>query len=94
MRPLSPALSSPQACAVGLIAVGIWVQLVLNQTITQGATPGSLLPVVIIAVGAFLFLVAFVGCCGTARGLALLEGRSSGEGLGGWVGEGNFCECS
>lgn len=67
MRPLSPALSSPQACAVGLIAVGIWVQLVLNQTITQGATPGSLLPVVIIAVGAFLFLVAFVGCCGTCK---------------------------
>ncbi|XP_005663935.1 CD63 antigen [Sus scrofa] len=55
------------ACAVGLIAVGIWVQLVLNQTITQGATPGSLLPVVIIAVGAFLFLVAFVGCCGTCK---------------------------
>ncbi|XP_072828529.1 CD63 antigen [Vicugna pacos] len=55
------------ACAVGLIAVGVGVQLVLNQTITQGATPGSLLPVVIITVGAFLFLVAFVGCCGTCK---------------------------
>ncbi|XP_025738584.1 CD63 antigen [Callorhinus ursinus] len=55
------------ACAVGLIAVGVGAQLVLSQTITQGATPGSLLPVVIIAVGAFLFLVAFVGCCGACK---------------------------
>ncbi|XP_012608451.1 CD63 antigen [Microcebus murinus] len=55
------------ACALGLIAVGIGTQLVLSQTITQGTTPGSLLPVVIIAVGAFLFLVAFVGCCGTCK---------------------------
>ncbi|XP_039327867.1 CD63 antigen [Saimiri boliviensis] len=55
------------ACAVGLIAVGVGVQLVLSQTIIQGATPGSLLPVVIIAVGVFLFLVAFVGCCGACK---------------------------
>uniref|UniRef100_A0A7N5P359 CD63 antigen n=3 Tax=Ailuropoda melanoleuca TaxID=9646 RepID=A0A7N5P359_AILME len=55
------------ACAVGLIAVGVGAQLVLSQTIIQGATPGSLLPVVIIAVGAFLFLVAFVGCCGACK---------------------------
>ncbi|KAM6216036.1 CD63 antigen isoform 4-T4 [Rhynchocyon petersi] len=55
------------ACAVGLIAVGVGAQLVLNQTINQGITPGSLLPVVIIAVGAFLFLVALVGCCGACK---------------------------
>lgn len=47
--------------------MGVGTQLVLSQTITQGTTPGSLLPVVIIAVGAFLFLVAFVGCCGTCK---------------------------
>lgn len=65
---LSPDLpSSSQACAVGLIAVGVGTHLVLNQTITHGATPGFLLPVVIIAVGAFLFLVAFVGCCGACK---------------------------
>lgn len=52
---------------MGLIAVGVGAQLVLRQTIVQGATPGSLLPVVIIAVGAFLFLVAFVGCCGACK---------------------------
>lgn len=62
-----PDLPSSQACAVGLIAVGVGAQLVLSQTIIQGATPGSLLPVVIIAVGAFLFLVAFVGCCGACK---------------------------
>ncbi|XP_017903608.1 PREDICTED: CD63 antigen isoform X1 [Capra hircus] len=55
------------ACAVGLIAVGVATQLVLNQTMTRGATPSFLLPVVIIAVGAFLFLVAFVGCCGACK---------------------------
>ncbi|KAM8803242.1 CD63 antigen [Rhynchonycteris naso] len=55
------------ACAVGLIAVGIEVQYILSQTISQGATPGSVLPVVIIAVGAFLFLVAIVGCCGACK---------------------------
>lgn len=55
------------ACAVGLIAIGVGVQVVLNQTITHEATPGSLLPVVIIAVGAFLFLVALVGCCGACK---------------------------
>uniref|UniRef100_A0ABI7ZDW9 Tetraspanin n=1 Tax=Felis catus TaxID=9685 RepID=A0ABI7ZDW9_FELCA len=63
----NPDLPSSQACAVGLIAVGVGAQLVLRQTIVQGATPGSLLPVVIIAVGAFLFLVAFVGCCGACK---------------------------
>ncbi|KAM4882862.1 CD63 antigen [Thomomys bottae] len=54
------------ACAIGLIAVGVAAQLVLNNTI-QETTSGSLLPVVIIAVGVFLFLVAFVGCCGTCK---------------------------
>ncbi|XP_021515820.1 CD63 antigen [Meriones unguiculatus] len=55
------------ACAVGLIAIGVTVQVVWNQAINQETVPGSLLPVVIIAVGAFLFLVAFVGCCGTCK---------------------------
>ena len=107
---LNPDLPSSQAFAVGLIAVGIGAQLVLNQTITPGATPGSLLPVVIIAVGAFLFLVAFVGCCGACKENYCLmitvsgcgpawvpgtaEGHFSGGGLSGWVGEGNLGECS
>lgn len=51
------------ACAVGLIAVGIGAQLFLSQTINQWV----MLPVVIIAVGAFLFLVAIVGCCGACK---------------------------
>lgn len=54
------------ACAVGLMAVGIGVLLVFNQTVSQGAA-SSVLPVVIIAVGAFLFLVAIVGCCGACQ---------------------------
>ncbi|KAL6066313.1 hypothetical protein STEG23_033451 [Scotinomys teguina] len=55
------------ACAVGLIAIGVAVQVVLNQTITHETKPGSLLPVVINAVGTFLFLLAFVGRCGTCK---------------------------
>lgn len=47
--------------------MGIGAQVMLKQTISQGATPGSVLPVVIIAVGAFLFLVAIVGCCGACK---------------------------
>ncbi|XP_055249522.1 CD63 antigen-like [Moschus berezovskii] len=54
-------------CAVGLIAVGIGAKLDLNQTVKQGAAPESMLPVVIIAVGVFLFLVAFVGCYGVCK---------------------------
>ncbi|XP_004647156.1 CD63 antigen [Octodon degus] len=55
------------ACAVGLIAVGIAVKPILSETMSPGATPASLLPVIIIAVGAFLFLVAFLGCCGACK---------------------------
>ncbi|XP_004429265.1 PREDICTED: CD63 antigen [Ceratotherium simum simum] len=55
------------ACAVGLIVVGVMAQIILNQANIQDATPGCLVPVVIIAVGAFLFLVAFVGCCGACK---------------------------
>ena len=100
---------SPQACAVGLIAVGVATQLVLNQTMTRGATPSFLLPVVIIAVGAFLFLVAFVGCCGACKENYCLMITVSGcgpvwvpgaakraflwAGFGGWVAEGSL-ECS
>lgn len=52
---------------MGLIAIGITVQVVWHQAINQETVPGSLLPVVIIAVGAFLLLVAFVGCCGACK---------------------------
>ncbi|KFO29819.1 CD63 antigen [Fukomys damarensis] len=51
------------ACAVGWIAVGIVVKPVLSHR----ATPGSLLPVIVTAVGTFFFLVAFVDCCGACK---------------------------
>lgn len=54
------------ACAVALMAVGIGVLFMFNQTVSQG-TASSVLLVVIIAVGAFLFLVAIVGCCGACQ---------------------------
>lgn len=55
-------------CAVGLIAVGLeGAKLDVNPTINQGATSESPVPVVIIAMGVCLLLVAFVGCMGPAR---------------------------
>ncbi|XP_006859457.1 PREDICTED: CD63 antigen isoform X2 [Chrysochloris asiatica] len=45
----------------------LYVFLLAFCTVNQGATHGSLLPAVIIAVGTFLFLVAFVGCCGACK---------------------------
>ncbi|KAB0342100.1 hypothetical protein FD754_019026 [Muntiacus muntjak] len=54
-------------CAVGLIAVGIGAKLNQNQIIYPGVTPESLVPVIIIAVGVCLFLVAFVGCYGACK---------------------------
>lgn len=90
----NPDLPSLQACAVGLIVVGIGAQLVLSQTISQGATPGSVLPVVIIAVGAFLFLVAIVGCCGACKeNYCLMITVSGAWGQCGCLGllEGHFC---
>ncbi|XP_037702630.1 CD63 antigen [Choloepus didactylus] len=55
------------ACAVGLIAVGVGAQIVLRQIMTQENSTGPLLSIVIIALGVFLFLVAFVGCCGVCK---------------------------
>lgn len=54
-------------CAVGLIAVGIRAKLNQNQIINRGVTPESLGPIIIIAVGVCLFLVAFVGCYGACK---------------------------
>ncbi|XP_074126190.1 CD63 antigen [Sminthopsis crassicaudata] len=55
------------ACSVGLIAVGVAVQFTMNRYIPIGSTTGSVVPVVIIAVGTFLFLVAFLGFCATCK---------------------------
>lgn len=102
-------LLSSQACAVGLMAVGIGTLFVFNQTVDRG-TASSVLPVVIIAVGAFLFLVAIVGCCGACQEsyclMVTVSGQwgqwavwdfwkvTAGEGLRRWGGEESRCECS
>uniref|UniRef100_A0A6I8NTU3 Tetraspanin n=1 Tax=Ornithorhynchus anatinus TaxID=9258 RepID=A0A6I8NTU3_ORNAN len=54
-------------CSVGLIAVGAMAQISVNRAVALGESTGSVAPIVIIAVGAGLFLIAFVGCCGTCR---------------------------
>lgn len=87
---------------MGLIAIGVAVQVVLKQAITHETSAGSLLPVVMIAVGAFLFLVAFVGCCGackenyclmiTVSGVWELLGLPEGVSVVRWV-DGEHQEC-
>lgn len=79
-----PDRLSSQACAVGLMAVGLGALFIFNQTVSQG-TASSVLPVVIIAVGAFLFLVAIVGCCGACQESYCLMLTVSGQWAGGCV---------
>lgn len=47
--------------------MGVGAQIVMRQIITQGNTTGFLLSMVIIALGVFLFFVAFMGCCGVCK---------------------------
>lgn len=82
---------SSQACAVALMAVGIGTLFIFNQTVSQG-TASSVLLVVIIAVGAFLFLVAIVGCCGACQESYCLMLTVSGQWAGGCgLLEGHLC---
>lgn len=55
---------SLQLCGLGLIVVGILVQIGLHSTYQIQDASASGVPIVIIAVGVVIFFVAFFGCCG------------------------------
>lgn len=51
-------------CGLALIVVGIMAQVALNKTLKITDPTASAAPIVIIAVGAVIFVIAFFGCCG------------------------------
>ncbi|XP_004070924.1 CD63 antigen [Oryzias latipes] len=51
-------------CGLALVVVGIMVQVSLHNTLKIKDVSMSGIPIVIIAVGALIFFIAFFGCCG------------------------------
>lgn len=51
-------------CGLALIVVGVLVQLSLHQTVMISDASASGAPILIIALGVIIFLIAFFGCCG------------------------------
>ncbi|KAL7989722.1 hypothetical protein Chor_012388, partial [Crotalus horridus] len=60
--------SSPQLCGIALIALGIFVQIELKNTLVMTGPPSaSAAPIVILSVGVIVFFISFFGCCGAAK---------------------------
>lgn len=51
-------------CGLALIVVGIMVQLALHNTVMVKDASASGAPILIIALGVLIFIIAFFGCCG------------------------------
>lgn len=51
-------------CGLALIVVGVLVQVSLHKTVMIKDASASGAPIIIIALGVIIFLVAFFGCCG------------------------------
>ncbi|XP_066470928.1 CD63 antigen [Tiliqua scincoides] len=51
-------------CGIALIAVGVYVQIELNNTLVITSASSSGAPIVILAVGVIIFFISFFGCCG------------------------------
>uniref|UniRef100_A0A3Q3ID86 Tetraspanin n=1 Tax=Monopterus albus TaxID=43700 RepID=A0A3Q3ID86_MONAL len=56
--------SMKMVCGLALSVVGIMAQVALNKTLKITDPTASAAPIVIIAVGAVIFVIAFFGCCG------------------------------
>lgn len=55
-------------CGIALIALGIWVQIELKNTLTvTSPTSAFAAPIVILSVGVIVFFISFFGCCGAAK---------------------------
>ncbi|XP_030052646.1 CD63 antigen [Microcaecilia unicolor] len=51
-------------CGIALIAIGVYVQVQLNNSVIIKNASSSGAPIVIIVVGVVIFFVSFFGCCG------------------------------
>lgn len=55
-------------CGIALIALGIFVQIELRDTLVMtGPASASAAPIVILSVGVIVFFISFFGCCGAAK---------------------------
>uniref|UniRef100_A0A8D0BP57 Tetraspanin n=1 Tax=Salvator merianae TaxID=96440 RepID=A0A8D0BP57_SALMN len=54
-------------CGIALIALGIYVQLELKNTLVITSASASGVPIVLIAVGVVIFFISFFACCGAAK---------------------------
>uniref|UniRef100_A0A7N5JHA2 Tetraspanin n=1 Tax=Ailuropoda melanoleuca TaxID=9646 RepID=A0A7N5JHA2_AILME len=55
-------------CGIALIALGIFVQIELRNTLVMtGPASASAAPIVILAVGVIVFFISFFGCCGAMK---------------------------
>ncbi|XP_026566939.1 CD63 antigen [Pseudonaja textilis] len=55
-------------CGIALIALGIFVQIELKDTLVMtGPASASAAPIVILSVGVIVFFISFFGCCGAAK---------------------------
>ncbi|KAM3848559.1 CD63 antigen [Vipera latastei] len=55
-------------CGIALIALGIFVQIELKNTLVMTGPPSaSAAPIVILSVGVIVFFISFFGCCGAAK---------------------------
>ncbi|KYO37491.1 CD63 antigen [Alligator mississippiensis] len=51
-------------CGIALVGLGIYVQVMLNKSLTMHNLSASGPAIVIIAVGVVIFFISFFGCCG------------------------------
>ncbi|XP_068197566.1 CD63 antigen-like [Antennarius striatus] len=51
-------------CGLVLIVVGVMIQMFMHKTIQIDDALGSAYPILVVAVGVAIFLIAFLGCCG------------------------------
>lgn len=51
-------------CGIALIALGVYVQIALNDTMKMTSLSSSGAPIVILIVGVIIFFISFFGCCG------------------------------
>ncbi|KAM6474443.1 CD63 antigen [Liasis olivaceus] len=55
-------------CGIALIALGIFVQIELRNTLVMtGPASASAAPIVILSVGVIVFFISFFGCCGAMK---------------------------
>ncbi|KAM4701286.1 CD63 antigen [Discoglossus pictus] len=54
-------------CGIALIALGVFLQVTLNNSIIIKNASSSGAPIVVIAVGVVIFFISFFGCCGAVK---------------------------